>query len=169
MLGYPGAGKTTAAQAIATVTGSEHLWADHIRRQMFGQPTYQHEENLALYQVMNRQARELLQQGKSVVFDTNFSYKRDRDELRELADSTSSQCLLIWVQAPRETAKKRATSDAHLQTTRVLGNMSHDDFERLSSSIEEPTDQEPYIKVDGTQITAEYIQFLLEQSGYDYS
>jgi predicted kinase len=77
-LGYPGAGKTTAAQFIQQKTGAELLWADFERRQMFGQPTYSEAENDELYGYLDKQAAHILNQGKSVIFDTNFNFLIDR-------------------------------------------------------------------------------------------
>ena len=74
MLGYPGAGKTTAAKVIHSLTGATHLWADHERRKLFATPNYSHAENIELYDKLNKTAAELLQQGKSVIFDTNFNF-----------------------------------------------------------------------------------------------
>ena len=68
MVGYPGSGKTTAALMIHELTGAVHLWADKIRRERFGQPTYSHEENVELYNHINELTAELLRAGNSVIF-----------------------------------------------------------------------------------------------------
>lgn len=157
MLGYPGAGKTTVATLISNLTGATHLWADHERSKRFEHPTYSHEENLELYKGLNKMAGELLTQGKSVVFDTNFSYKKDRDFLRSVAAKSGAKCKIIWVQTPREIAKTRATEDAHLQGTRLLGNMPEEDFDRMSDNLEEPGEDEQAIKIDGIDVTKEIV------------
>ena len=158
MLGYPGAGKTTTAQAISRIMGATHLWADHIRRHIFGNPTYNHQENLSLYKQMNRNAEDLLSSGNSVIFDTNFSYYKDRQMLQKLAAKHSARTVIVWVQVTKEVARMRATKDAHLQDTRVLGNMSENDFERLSSHLELPHGDEVVIDIDGTKVTDEYVR-----------
>ncbi len=162
MLGYPGAGKTTAARLIHELTGAVHLWADHIRREIYQKPTYSHKENVQLYTHLNQLAAELLAANNSVIFDTNFSYKKDRLRLRAIATEHDALTQLIWVTTPKAIARKRATADAHLQHTRVLGNMSHQDFERIVSHIEVPGRDEPFVEVDGTQITKAYIKNLLK-------
>lgn len=157
MLGYPGAGKTTVARVISQLTGATHLWADGERRERFGDPTYSEEENKQLYDQMNNETAELLAAGKSVVFDTGFNKLADRDHLRALAAEQGADTRLVWVSVDAETARARATQDAHLQDTRALGDMSPDDFERLREKLEPPAATEDYTELDGTRITPDYV------------
>lgn len=158
MLGYPGAGKTTAARVVHDVTGAVHLWADQVRRQRFGTPTYSDTENDRLYTDMNQTASRLLLAGKSVVFDTNFNYLKDRDHLRQLARRAGADTIVLWVTVNKQLAKQRATQDAHTQNSRVLGDMPHEDFDRLADNLEPPQPGEQYIALDGTKITPDYIK-----------
>ena len=164
MLGYPGSGKTTTAKVIHELTGAVHLWADHIRRERFGSPTYTHQENLDLYNHMNELTAELLAAGNSVIFDTNFNFYKDRQHLREIAKAHNAEAKLIWVNTPKQVARERATNGAHIHTTRVLGDMPAEDFERMSKQLEEPRPDESYITVEGTKVTKEYISSLLRSS-----
>lgn len=158
MLGYPGAGKTTAARVICQLTGAVHLWADGERRERYGTPTYSDQENKVLYDHMNYETAELLQAGQSVVFDTGFNKQTDRDHLRNVATAHGAKTILVWVTVDPETARARATQDAHLQDTRALGDMSTEDFERLRGKLEPPAAHEPHVELDGTRITPEYVK-----------
>lgn len=158
MVGFPGAGKTTAAKFIKQFTGAEHLWADHERRHMFNKPTYSHQENLELYEQLNKVAEQMLAAGKSVIFDTNFNFYKDREHLRKIATKHDADTVVVWVQTKKETAKQRAVEDAHLHThTRVLGHMPEDHFERIAGNLEPPLPNEVQIVLDGTKITHDYI------------
>ena len=95
-VGYPGSGKTTAANIICKLTGAEHIWADRERQKMFGRPTHSPQESAALYHRLNERTRQLLLQDKSVVFDTNFNYRRDRDHLRGLLEPESPSLLSLF-------------------------------------------------------------------------
>lgn len=158
MLGYPGAGKTTTAQILRQLTSAKHLWADLVRRQTFVNPTHSHDENLKLYKKMNIQTKRLLGRGESVIFDTNFNFYKDREKLRLIAKQAGAKALIIWVRTPKEIAKARATTNAHKQGTRVLGDMPAEEFDRMSNNLQEPRPDEKVIEIDGTKVTENYIR-----------
>lgn len=158
MLGYPGSGKTTAAKVLHELTGATHLWADHIRRERYGQPSYSQQENLELYTHMNELAAELLAAGNSVIFDTSFNFYKDRLRLRQIARDHNAKAVILWVRTTKDIARDRATRDAHKQDTRVLGDMPHHTFEKISSNLESPRADERTILLDGTKITAGYLK-----------
>lgn len=161
MLGLPGAGKTTASKIIHELTGAEHLWADHERRELYGVPTYSHQENMDLYEQLNRETEQLLKNGKSVIYDTNFGFYKDRQLMRRIAEEQHAVVKLVWVVAPADLSRQRATDSTVRQPTRVLGddngNMPLQKFEHIRASFEAPTEQESYIQLDGTQITKDYV------------
>lgn len=158
MIGYPGAGKTTTSRMIHKLTGAAHLWADHERSKMFANPTHSHEENLKLYNALNKRAQELLHEGKSVIFDTNFNFFKDRKRLRSIAAAEGAETVLVWVTTPKDIARERAVN--HPLTGkhhRVLGNMTLEDFERIAGNLEEPRPEEHPIKLEGIGLTEEDI------------
>ncbi len=61
----------------------------------------------------------LLGQGQSVIFDTNFNFYKDREQLRAIATTHHVRCVLIWITTPKELAKKRATEQSDDEATRV--------------------------------------------------
>lgn len=164
MLGYPGAGKTTASKIIHQLTGAVHLWADQERWHKYGQPAYTHQENLELYEQLNKKTARLLREGSSVIFDTNFNFYKDRQHLRQVAHQQGAESQLIWVTTDKAIAKQRATKDAHRQGTRVLGNMPAENFDRMSRNLQPPQPDEHYIELDGTKITPRYVA---DQLGLD--
>lgn len=164
MLGYPGAGKTSTAKIIHELTGAEHLWADLVRRDMFGRPKYSHTENIQLYEHMNNLAEKLLNEGIDVIFDTNFNFYKDRLRLRQIAEKSGAKTIVIWVTTPKDTARRRAT-DGGGHHTRVLGDMPVEEFERMSGHLEPPRSNETVIKIDGTKISADTVRKLLLSHG----
>lgn len=151
-VGYPGAGKTTVAKLIETRTDAVHLWADHIRKEMFGTPTHARAESKLLYEKLNVETATWLHQGRSVIFDTNFNFYEDRELLRSIARENGANTVLIWVTTPLEVARRRAVADSYKAVTRVFGNMSASDFERIAHNLQPPMPQEQAIKIDGTNL-----------------
>ncbi len=154
-VGYPGAGKTTAAHLIKEKTGGVHLWADYERQRMFGEPKHTDDENNELYAYLNNLTSDLLKAGKCVIFDTNFNFLRDRQHLRDIARNANANAYVIWITTPKELAKKRAVELSDNQRTRVYGNMSEADFDRIASHLEVPTDNEDVIKIDGSKLNSQ--------------
>jgi predicted kinase len=141
-VGYPGAGKTTVAQIISEAAGATHLWADRIRQEMFEEPTHSVTESQHLYTHLNDRTRELLMAGKSVVFDTNFNFYKDRQHLRNIATEAGADVKLVWMQTDKEVSKQRAVNESHDQPTRLYGNMQITDFNRIAGHLEPPRPEE---------------------------
>jgi predicted kinase len=162
MVGYPGSGKTTVSKIIHKLTGAVHLWADHERSRRFPHPTHNHQENLQLYAALNQQTKELLEQGQSVIFDTNFNFYKDRKKLRVIAAKAGARTVVVWVKTPVELARKRAVYHENPGHTRVWGNMPLAHFERIVRNLEPPLESEHPITLDGTHIDMPLVSFALE-------
>ncbi|CAN5124522.1 hypothetical protein BH09PAT3_BH09PAT3_6420 [soil metagenome] len=151
-VGYPGAGKTTVAKLIHETTGSDHLWADQERQAMFDKVSHSKQESDELYEYLNQRTERLLAAGKSVIFDTNFNYLKDRDYLRSIAKKHGAETLVVWMKTPVEIARERALHEHHRDRNGYDDTMSAADFERLINHLEPPTDNENYIIIDGSDI-----------------
>ncbi len=157
MVGYPGSGKTTVSRIIHELTGAVHIWADHERKQMFRSPTHSRQESRQLYDKLNAKVETLLAEGKSVIFDTNFNYYKDRQLMRDIAEKHGALAVLVWLITSKELAYKRATEESSAQPTRLFGNMTHEAFENIAGHLEPPAEAEQPIKLDGTRITKAHI------------
>lgn len=165
MVGYPGAGKTTASRLICDLTGAVHIWADHERKKVFGRPTHHQTESLELYRRLNAETEKLLQEGKSVVFDTSFNHRKDRDYMRQLAGATGAHVVIVWVRTPKELAKARALHMDHARDNKYPHTMSGDQFDRLAGNLETPQPDENPVELDGTRLTPEYVRHQLGLAG----
>jgi predicted kinase len=161
MVGYPGSGKTTASKLIHEQTDAVHIWADHERHKMFESPNHSQGESQKLYASLNDLTDKLLAEGKSVIFDTNFNFYKDRQLLRSIADKHNAKTIIVWVTTPLDLSRARATQHSHGRETRVWGNMPLSDFERIVSHLQPPHDDEHPVKIDGTHITQETIAQIL--------
>lgn len=160
-VGYPGAGKTTIAKIIADATDGVHLWADFERHVMFGTPSHTHDESRELYGHLNQVADELLAQGKCVIYDTNFNFRKDRDYMRGIAAKHGADVRVVWITTPRAIAEQRATQESDGQPTRIWGNMQPTDFNRLSDNLQTPDDDEDVVRIDGASTDADGVKKLL--------
>jgi predicted kinase len=148
-VGYPGSGKTTIARIIREATDGVHLWADFERHVMFDEVTHSAEESHILYSHLNRLAGDLLEQGKCVIFDTNFNFRKDRDRLRRIAAKHGADAIVVWVDTDRAVAERRATQESDDKDTRIWGNMPPQEFNRMSDNLQPPDDDEQVIRIDG--------------------
>lgn len=164
-IGYPGAGKTTVAKYIAQQTGAIHLWADKERRNMFNSPTHSIQESKRLYDVLDDKTERLLSEGKSVIFDTNFNYRSDRQLLRAIADKYGATTRLIWLTTPKNIAKARALHHTHRDHNGYPVTMTVAEFDRLSNHLEPPLSAEQAIKIDGSRIDLDSISAQLDLLG----
>lgn len=163
MFGYPGAGKTTAAETIAKLTGAVHLQSDRLRLELFPKPLFTQEEHDALYATLDTRTEELLRQGKDVIYDANLNRYLHRKEKYDICERSGARPQLIWVQTDRDLSRIRATHQSRKQL------WPHEEqptamFDRIADIIEEPGPAEPYIAIDGTKISDSYIQSSLASS-----
>lgn len=163
MMGLPGAGKTTASLLLKNIVGAEHIWTDLHRKEQLQTPTYSPEESAKIHNELNQCVLELLARGTSVAYDSSFNFYKDREYMRKSA-APFAETIIIFVKAPAELARSRATRDAHLQDTRPLGDMPHDTFQSISDKLELPKPSENVVELDGTKLTEEYMIAKLQQA-----
>lgn len=151
-VGYPGAGKTTVSKIIAQQTAAIHLWADHVRRELFDTPNHSADESHRLYERLNRRTAEMLAAGQSVIYDTNFNFKNDRQAMHQLAVTHGAETILIWITTPLAVARQRAINTPGDKSTRILGAMTDAEFDAIVAKLESPTKDENPIKIDGSKL-----------------
>jgi predicted kinase len=159
-IGAPGAGKTTTAQIIAESTGAVHLWADAERHKLFPHPTHSLEESTILYEKLNERTEQLLAEGKSVVFDTNFNFYADRQMLAEIAQRHNATTLIVWMSTPLDIARKRAVGAQEKRNGYTL-HMTDDQFNTIVAKLEPPRENEETLKIDGSQVDKQSVIELL--------
>jgi predicted kinase len=165
-MGYPGAGKTTIARLVAELTDSVHIWADTERHILFGQPTHSHTESKQLYDLLNTRTTELLRAGTSVVFDTNFNFRADRDLLQKIANDAGATMTIIWVTTAVDIAKQRAVH-ANVVRNGYDFVMSSKQFDAIADKMETPGSDEPVLQIDGQDVTIDKVRQLLQENRHN--
>jgi predicted kinase len=155
-IGAPGAGKTTTAQIIAEYTGAVHLWADSERHKLFTEPTHLRQESDFLYEKLNNKTDQLLAQGKSVVFDTNFNFYADRQKLAAIAARNKAETRIIWMTTHQAISKARAVG-THKNRNGYTMTMTDEQFDAIVAKLEPPNDSENTIKIDGSKVDRQTI------------
>ena len=160
MFGYPGAGKTSTAQLLHELAGAEHLSSDTLRLELFPSPTYTQEEHDTVYNELDKRAEALLKQGKSVIYDANLNRYKHRLEKYQMSERIGAKPVLLWVQAPKELARERAVMRGHhhlVPKDETFESM----FDRVTSVIEEPQEDEPLYTISGNPLDKNAISELL--------
>ena len=161
-IGYPGAGKTTVAKAIAEATGAFHLWADAERHKLFPVPTHSLAESNQLYAQLNDEADKLLSEGKSVAFDTNFNFRADRKKLCDIAARRGAETIVVWVTTPIDEARKRAVGE-HVMRNGYAMTMTETQFNNIVAKLEPPAKDEKIIKINDPKLDRQELIRLLSQ------
>ena len=118
---------------------------------MFSSPTHSEEESRALYESLNQKTAKLLSHGKSVVFDTNFNFRSDRDKLRQIADQYRAATIIVWVVIDVDVARQRAVHAEYIRNG-YSATMNEDRFNDIVAKLEAPSEDEKVIKIDGTKL-----------------
>lgn len=163
LMGYPGAGKTSIAQIIEKKFQAKHLWVDHVRNNLFDKPTHSSVESQIIYSYLNTKTSRLLSEDHSVVFDTSFNLRKDRDHLRLIANDHQALSLVLWINTPKHIAKQRALSTNHQLRNGYDKVMTEQHFEYLCQQLSPPDPDEHYLMLNGTDITPSGVDNLMQQ------
>ncbi|WP_263786365.1 AAA family ATPase [Salinibacter grassmerensis] len=149
VMGRPGTGKSTQAEAVARALGWPHLASDRIRKAHAGVPQhgrpdaatrerlYTDAATEATYATLRTRALQRARRHQSTVLDATFSRPAQRDSLRTALRAADVPYVFVEVIAGDGTLKKRlrerSAKDATASDARAT------DFEMLTDRYEAPT------------------------------
>lgn len=121
LVGLPGSGKSTFAKNERFKDFVIHS-SDEVRERLYGDESIQGNNN-EVFEVLKRELKENLKEGKSVLYDaTNLSYKRRKAFLQELKKYPCiKSCILVAT--PYENVLQNNKSRKRVVPERVIKNM----------------------------------------------
>lgn len=115
LMGLPGSGKTTVAEALAVRRAFSLVSRDSIRAAMFLPCRFTEAEKEAAYAAMLRALAACLALGRSCVVEgLPFSRAREVADVRGLAEAAGARFLAVFLDCPVHVAQARARRDAAL-------------------------------------------------------
>lgn len=168
MLGYPGSGKSHFAKRLAHELGAVRINSDAMRASVFDNPSdhYNAAGFRIVFGALDYAAHVILSAGHTVIYDANCNRRSERAKNVALASEHNAGAFVIWVKTSPEEA-------AHRAANRELGSdqvqISQERFNEIKEILEEPTQDENVIVIDGTKSFEEQLkqftnQFMAENS-----
>lgn len=148
LCGLPFAGKTTLAKLFEE-RGFKRVTADDINVELGigfsleNRITY--DEWTKAYAHYYKTIRQLLSRGKSVIADGVAYMRKERNELREIADAFQAKTYVLYVPTDEKTAKERWQEN---KKTPQRQDIREDDFNEVIRHFKYPTEDEHVITID---------------------
>ncbi len=148
VMGRPGTGKSTQAQALRDALGWEVVSSDRVRKTLADVPLHERPDaatrtqlysadmSARTYATLADRAAERAQNGQSTILDATYSRCSTRNALRERLHDVSIQPIFVELTAPDEALKQRL--DARTTQSDVVSDARAEDFEMLTARYEAP-------------------------------
>ena len=153
LTGISFAGKSTLGREIAKDAELEMIDLNAVTKEidLAEQASYISPKQFAIaHQEAEKKAKEILQKGKSIVYDATPFTKEKRDQLRQLAASCDAETLLIYVQASITLAFKRWQESKSDPGRHIVTHI--DNFMWIVDHFEPPENEEHIIFNAGEDI-----------------
>lgn len=171
--GLMGCGKSTFAAELSFELGCELFRGDVVRKELFPREApaaetayeggiYTPACNQATYRELRRRAGEALGEGKSVVVDSTFRRRNDREDFHALAREKGAHYFVTEVSCDEETVRHRLMSREENPAEVSDGRWRH--FAAQKAEYEPPSPGEA-ITVDGTLPVSEGVDAALKGMG----
>ena len=135
MCGLPGAGKTTEARRLAVKLGAVRLAPDEWMAGL-GIDLWEEKTRDRLERLFWGLAQELLRLGQSVILESGFWLRSDRDEKRSGARAIGAAVELHYLDVPLDELSRRLAGRVASEVGAVT--ISRSDLERFAASFEAP-------------------------------
>ena len=147
VFGLPGTGKSYFASRLAKMIEASYVNSDKLRKELFAQRTYSHNEKKVVYDTMLGKMKEAIATGQNLVLDATFHKKETRDTfMKQLSDQ--GEVFFIELHSAESTIKERlkesrSYSEADFEVYKLIQqqwepfNEHHLVLESTNNNIEE--------------------------------
>jgi len=162
MLGYPGSGKSTFSEQLAQDFGWLRFNTDEARRYMFTTEAETVDVKLNPYVngALDYATEVALDAGFSVVNDSNHNLAQSRQKLKIVATQCGAKTIVIRMKTPLRVAKQREVN-RRLESDYIA--ISDERYDVLVGLLEEPTNDELTISIDGEANYTDQLKSFKEQ------
>ena len=158
MVGIPGAGKSYFAEHFADTFKAPIINSEHIRKDLFTNPTFSKEEDQIISKVTDCILDQVLKTDRTVVYVGQTDTKNDRVAIANKTRKSGYEPLFVWVQTEPITAKKRATKKSGKAVS-----ISVDYFNEKVKKFNPPNSNEKAIVISGKHIYASQLKIVLKR------
>lgn len=138
LVGLPASGKSTYARELEESKGIVRLSSDDLREELFGSRTCQDKNNV-LFEEMNKRTRNILKQGKDVIYDaTNINSKKRKNFIKQMPNNVIKKCIFFV-----EDRHNLDLRDLHRDTT-----VGYDVIERMYKTLQIPMEHEGWDSIE---------------------
>lgn len=143
IMGLPGTGKSSVAEALAEAWDAAYVSSDRLRHEAGQLGAYGPEDKDAIYRLLCERVAAALRESPRVVADATFAAARHRDALAEAAGKAGAR--LRWVELVASEAAIRARTARKRPWTEADFSV----YEALRQHYEPPA--QPFLRLDTTQ------------------
>ena len=149
-MGLPASGKTYFSQRFAKEQNVFFLNIDSLRLAMVDQPQFTPSEHAMVYGAATFLAEQHLAQGMSIVCNGNYHFRDRRIAMQDMAKKYNAAYRILWIDTPYEVAKERILTREHEIPKEKEKDPWVEVLDRMKRNFQNPSETEPFIKVDGT-------------------
>jgi predicted kinase len=134
--GLPGTGKSYLANKLGERLPFMIVESDAVRKQLFPRPSHSARENTSVFGVIHFIIADLLKNKISVIFDATNLEEKHRKTVYKIAANEGARLVIIEVEAPVETVKKRLASRAQNQGNAGFSDATWSTYQKMQRTAE---------------------------------
>ena len=147
IIGLPGTGKTTFAQALASAIDAQHINSDRIRKQLGKRGLYDTASKKAVYDDMLRRTTQYIKESKDTIVDSTLYKRSIREPFLQLAAHFKIPLRIIELKAAEKTIQERVRID------RPYSEADFAVYQKIKAAYEPPL--EDHLELWSDQMTLE--------------